>query len=154
MEVKAKVRFLRMSPRKVRLVVDLIRGLPVDQAVTQLQFMNKAAALPVRKLLESAMANAEHNFHLKAENLFIKKISVDGGPIVHRWRPRAFGRAGAIRKRTSHINLILDEITAQAKKSAPVADQEKTEAKVSTAKPVAKTEKNNSTSASGGKTAK
>ncbi|MBU0646351.1 50S ribosomal protein L22 [Patescibacteria group bacterium] len=149
MEVKAKVRFIRMSPRKIRLVVDLIRGLPVLQAQTQLQFTNKAAALPVRKLLESAMANAEHNFNLKTESLFIKKISVDGGPIVHRWRPRAFGRAGAIRKRTSHINLILDEIATKSVQPAPVAKPIKSKAPkapaTKTAKPKAASTKKAST---------
>jgi len=128
MEVTAKVRFIRMSPRKVRLVVDLVRGLPVDKALTQLHFLNKAAALPVRKLLQSAVANAEHNFNLKADNLFIKNISADGGPIIHRWRPRAFGRAAAIRKRTSHVNITLAEIKpAETKK--PAAPAKKTEVK-------------------------
>lgn len=109
MEVKAKARFIRMSPRKVRLVIDVIRGLSVDQALTQLTFMKKHAALPVKKLLDSAIANAENNFKLKRETLYVKMIVADGGPTLHRWTPKAHGRAGAIRKRTSHISIVLDE---------------------------------------------
>ena len=96
-----------MSPRKVRLVIDSIRGLKALKAETQLTFMNKGAALPVLKLLRSAMANAEHNFHLRKEDLVVKTITADGGPILKRSRPRAFGRAAPIRKRSTHINLIL-----------------------------------------------
>lgn len=96
-----------MSPRKVRLVIDAIRGLSVEAAETRLQFLPKLAAEPVLKLLRSAIANAEHNFHLKKEDLVVKTITADGGPTLSRSRPRAFGRAAPIRKRTTHINLIL-----------------------------------------------
>ncbi|MBU0531384.1 MAG: 50S ribosomal protein L22 [Candidatus Uhrbacteria bacterium] len=120
MEVKASAKFIRMSPRKVRLVVDVVRGLPVAKAQAQLKFMNKAAARPVLKLINSAVANAEHNFNLKAENLVVKTITADGGPTLHRWKPRAHGRASAIRKRTSHINVVLDEL--EAKKVPPTKD--------------------------------
>ena len=109
MEVIAKARFIRMSPRKVRLVVGLIRGLDVDKAEVQLNFSVKAAARPVLKLLRSAIANAEHNHKLKHDNLFVKVITVDGGPMLKRWRARAFGRAAPIRKRTSHISIVLSE---------------------------------------------
>ncbi|MFH1047564.1 MAG: 50S ribosomal protein L22 [Patescibacteria group bacterium] len=109
MEVIAKVRRLRMSPRKVRLVADMVRGLDVTVAEAQLTFLNKAAARPVLKLIRSAKANAEHNFKLTGDGLYIKTIMVDGGPTLHRWMPRAFGRATPIRKRTSHITVILDE---------------------------------------------
>jgi len=109
MEIKAQVKFVRMSPRKTRLVIDLIRGLDVQEAINQLQFMAKAAAAPVLKLLNSGIANAVNNFKLKKENLYIKSISVDGGPVLKRWRPRAFGRAAPIRKRSAHINLVLGE---------------------------------------------
>ena len=109
MEVKAYARMIRMAPRKVRLVVDTIRGKLATEADTVLQFMPKAAALPVRKLLRSAMANAEHNFKLSRENLFVKKITVDGGPTLKRSRPRARGSAAPILKRTSHISIILEE---------------------------------------------
>jgi large subunit ribosomal protein L22 len=121
MEVKAKARFIRMSPRKVRLVVDVIRGMSVNQALTQLGFMKKHAALPVKKLLDSAIANAENNFKLKRENLYIKMIVADGGPTLHRWTPKAHGRAGAIRKRTTHISILLDEKEVKVKKKSVAA---------------------------------
>jgi len=115
MEVKAKARFIRMSPRKVRLVVDLVRGMSVKEAQSQLKFMKKAAAVPVSKLLNSAVANAVHNFNLDAQNLYIKEILADGGPVLGRWRARAFGRAAPIRKRTTHISITLDEKQAESK---------------------------------------
>jgi len=96
-----------MSPRKVRLVVDAVRGKGALQAETLLLFIKKDAALPVLKLLRSAMANAEHNFHLRKEDLIVKTIVADAGPTLKRSRPRAFGRAAPIRKRSTHISLIL-----------------------------------------------
>ncbi len=96
-----------MSPRKVRLVVDAVRGLDVAAAETRLTFMPKLAAEPVLKLIKSATANAEHNFKLKKEDLFIKTFVADGGPVLKRSRARAFGRAAPIRKRTTHLTLIL-----------------------------------------------
>ncbi|MCD4705591.1 50S ribosomal protein L22, partial [bacterium] len=107
MEMKAKAKYIKMSPKKVRLVVDVIRKMDVDNALAQLKFINKLAAKPVEKLINSAIANAKHNFGLEKDNLYIKEIKVDEGAILKRWRPRAFGRAGAIRKRSSHISLIL-----------------------------------------------
>ncbi len=118
MEVQAKAKFIRMSPRKIRLVVDAIRGKGVEQALVDLQFLNKAATLPVIKVLASAVANAEHNFHLKKENLFVKSITADGGPVLHRFRPRAFGRAAPIRRRTTHISVVLAERAAPGAASA------------------------------------
>lgn len=115
MDVHARLRFLRMSPRKVRLVVDVIRGTSVPVAVTNLQFLRKDAARPVLKLLQSAMANAEHNFKLDPSKLRVKSVMADGGPTLKRWRPRAFGRAAPIRKRTTHISLVLSD-----DKAAPV----------------------------------
>ncbi|KPJ85251.1 hypothetical protein AMJ57_03800 [Parcubacteria bacterium SG8_24] len=109
MEVTAKARFIRMSPRKVRLVADLVRGLDVAKAEAQLKFVRKAAARPVLKVILSAKANAEHNHKMRPEGLFVKRIMVDGGPVLHRWRARAFGRAAPIRKRMSHITVVLDE---------------------------------------------
>lgn len=109
MQVTAKLKNLRTSPKKVRLVVDLVRGLDAQEAQDQLTFLNKGSAQDVLKLLNSAIANGENNFGLKKNNLFIKEIRVDGGMTIKRWRPRAFGRAGMIRKRTSHVNLVLDE---------------------------------------------
>lgn len=109
MDVKASARFIRMSPRKVRLVANLVRGLDVSLAAAQLGFYQKEAARPILKLLRSAVANAEHNNKLSRDRLFIKTITVDGGPTIKRFRPRAHGRAAPIRKRTSHINIILAE---------------------------------------------
>lgn len=110
MEVKAKARFVRMSPQKIRLVVDVVRGMKVEQAMRQLKFINKAAAEPVFKLVQSAAANAQHNFALDISTLFVKEIFADGGPVLHRWRPRAHGRAAAIRKRTTHISIVLSDV--------------------------------------------
>ncbi len=111
MDVHAKLRYLRMSPRKVRLVIDVIRGKSVNEAETRLLFLPKAAALPVLKLLRSAIANAEHNFKLSRESLHVKSVMADGGPTLHRWQPRAMGRAAPIRKRTAHITLVLSDST-------------------------------------------
>ena len=109
MQTTAHLRHLRMSPRKVRLVAGLIRGMDVAEADAQLQHLQKAAALPIRKLLASAVANAEHNANLAAANLFVGQIFVNQGPALKRFRPRAFGRAAAIKKRTSHVSIVLDE---------------------------------------------
>ncbi len=117
-ETTAKLRFLKMGPRKVRPVTDLIRGLSVISAEAQLVNMNKAAVLPIIKLLRSAVANALHNHGAKRESLVIKHVFVDGGPMQKRWSPRAMGRATPIRKRTSHVTLILaGEGTGKMKES-------------------------------------
>jgi large subunit ribosomal protein L22 len=110
MEVKAKLKFLRMSPTKIRLVANLITKMPVEKALNQLQFINKLASGPVACLIKSAIANAEHNFELDKDNLFIKELTVNQGPTLKRSMPRAHGRATPIRKRTSHVNLTLAEI--------------------------------------------
>lgn len=109
MEVKAKTRFIKMSPRKIRLVANLIKSLDVREALTQLEFMNKWATRPISKLINSAIANAENNFKLEKNNLYIKDIRVDQGPTIKRWQPKAHGRATMIRKKMSHILLVLDE---------------------------------------------
>lgn len=106
-EVKAFARRIHVSPRKARVVVDLLRGLSVDEALLQLAFLTKKAATPIKKLLDSAIANASHNFELPRERLFIKNFTVDGGPVFFRYTPRAQGRALPVRKRTSHLNLVL-----------------------------------------------
>src|SRR5262249_22189662 len=103
MEVIAHARKIQMSPRKVRLVAGLVRGLDVNVADAQLRFLPKGASTPVRKLIASAVANAVHNFKLAPERLFVKRITVDGGPVLKRMRPRAMGRGAAIKKRSSHI---------------------------------------------------
>ena len=99
----ARARFVRMSPMKVRRVVDLVRGMPVGQAATVLRFAEQKAAQPVAKLVVSAVANAENNFDLDPSTLVISTITVDEGPTMKRFQPRAQGRAYRIRKRTSHI---------------------------------------------------
>ena len=108
----ASARYLRMSPRKIRLIVDLIRGKQAMDALTQLQFSRKHAAKPVAKLLKSAMANAKHNHDMNQESLHITTAYVDGGPILYRSMPRAMGRSAPIRKRTAHVTLTL---TGEAK---------------------------------------
>jgi large subunit ribosomal protein L22 len=110
METKAKAKHIRMSPKKVRLVVDVIRGKEVNKALAQLNFINKKAVKPVKKAVESALANAQHNYELDKNNLYIKEICVDKGRTLYRYTPRALGRATPIRKRTSHINVTLGEI--------------------------------------------
>jgi large subunit ribosomal protein L22 len=140
MQVSAKAKYVRMSPRKVRLVVNAVRGLEIVDAQNQLRFMNKAAAEPVLKLLNSAVANAEHNFKLKLENLYIHTITADGGPTLHRWKARARGRAAPIRKRTTHINIILDEKEVVQKEVKPAKEEVKKVKKPAKAK-VAKAEK-------------
>jgi len=109
MEVKAILRRVRIAPRKARLVVDAVRNAEAIEAKRQLQVMPKDAASVVLKLLNSAIANAEHNNKLKAEDLYIARAFVDEGPTLKRWMPRAFGRATQILKRTSHITLVLSE---------------------------------------------
>ncbi len=116
MAVTAKLSFLRMSPRKVRLVADLIRGKRVVKALEILSLSRKAAARPLVKLLNSAIANAKHNNKLEVENLVLKTIMVDGGPMLKRWMPKAHGRATPIRERTAHITMELLEFVPVAKK--------------------------------------
>ncbi len=105
-----------MNPRKVRLVADVIRGKNVDDAEVELSYMHKRAAPVLKKLLLSAIANAEHNFQKKRSILFIQTLTVDGGPILKRFRARAFGRAADIHKHTSHITLTLGERSEAPKK--------------------------------------
>lgn len=109
MQVIAKLHNYRQPPRKVRLVANLVRGLDIQKALERLEFTNKRAAKQLLKLIKSAMSNATHNFSLKEDNLYIKKISVDSGRTLKRWRARAFGRASMIRKRSSQIAIILEE---------------------------------------------
>jgi large subunit ribosomal protein L22 len=142
MEVKAKARYIKMSPRKVRLVVDIIRGLKVNEALDQLNFIKKKAVQPVEKLINSAIANALNNHELEKDNLYIREIKVDEGPTLHRWMPRARGRATPIRKRTSHINLVLGELvvsgkteTKKKKVEAPIKLDSKPKESASTALP-------------------
>ena len=107
MKVQAKAKFIRQSPYKVRRVLDLVRGLPVDDARDVLEYTNRRAAPTILKVLDSAVANAEHNFALDADELFIIEAYADEGPTLKRWRPRARGRATRINKRTSHITIVV-----------------------------------------------
>ena len=116
MKVAAKLRYLRVAPRKVRLVADLIRGKKALEGQTLLRFTIKKPATSILKLLNSALSNAKHNFQLEEGNLFISKITVDEGPKLKRWMPRARGRVSEIQKKTSHVTLILDEIERKSKK--------------------------------------
>ena len=116
MAVIAKLNYLRIAPRKVRLVADLIRGKKVEEARNILNFTIKKANQPLIKLLKSAIANAENNFQLNKENLYISKITVDEGPKLKRWMPRARGSAAEIQKKTSHITIVLDEIEKRPKR--------------------------------------
>ncbi len=109
MTIEAKLNYLRISPRKVRLVADLVRGRSVSDAEKVLQFTIKRSADPVLKLLKSAVANAENNFGLKKENLYVSEMRVDGGPIIKRFRPRARGAVAPIQKKTSHVSIVLEE---------------------------------------------
>ena len=106
---KAKLRYLRIAPRKVRLVADLIRGKNVEEALSILQFTTKKSSVPLAKLLQSAVANADQKDGVDVDALFIKTITVDGGPTIKRYRPRAMGRATPILKRTSHVLIELDQ---------------------------------------------
>ena len=114
----AVARFVRVTPMKARRVVDLVRGLPVDEALGVLQFAPQAAAENVRKLLESAIANAEVGEGLDTSTLVVSKAFVDEGPTLKRWRPRAQGRAYRIRKRTSHITIVVQPEDAVAENNA------------------------------------
>lgn len=107
MEAIAKHNFARISPQKARLVADQIRGKSVDQALELLTFSNKKAAELVKKVLESAIANAEHNEGADIDNLRVAKIFVDEGPVMKRIMPRAKGRADCILKRSSHITVVV-----------------------------------------------
>jgi large subunit ribosomal protein L22 len=109
MEAKAIARHVRISPQKARLVVDLIRGKQVEEALGALEFTPKKAARVVAKTLRSVVANAENTKNLDVDSLYVKRVEVGAGPTLKRFKPRAQGRATPIRKRTSHITIVLDE---------------------------------------------
>lgn len=151
-QVKATLRYLHIAPRKVGLVVNAIKGLSVNEAEAQLMFRAKRSSHPVLKLLRSAVANAKNNFKLNPENLIVKEIRVDQGPMLKRFLPRAMGRATPIHKKMSHVSITLESkekaketrftIASKAKKvkkenrkSAPKAEN-KSAAKETAAKPV------------------
>ena len=109
--VRAKARYVRVAPRKARLVADQVRGMPVTEARTLLQFSPRDAARDISRLIDSAAANAEANHDLVAEDLQIAEIYVDEGPTLKRWRARARGRAARIDKKTSHLSVVLTPTT-------------------------------------------
>ncbi len=111
-EVRAIVKYVPMSPRKVRLVINQVRGLAVDEALAILKFTPKAAAKPVSKVIESAIANAEENYGLTREDLYVSQIFADVGPTHKRWKAGARGRAKPILRRSSHITVVLEEMEA------------------------------------------
>lgn len=120
MEVKASLKHLRMSPRKARLVIDVIRKMPVNTALDQLKFINKKAAEPITGLIKSAIANGVNTYNLEADNLYIKEIRSDEGVMLKRWMPRAHGRATSIRKRGCHLHVVLAEIKESGRKEKKV----------------------------------
>jgi len=128
-KVTAQLNNLRISPRKVRLVADRVRGMNANEAIGLLSYDLRRPAEPVQKLLKSAVANAENNFQLSGDNLYIEDITVGEGATLKRWMPRAYGRASKILKRTSRISVVLAEL-------APEKDVEKSDS--------AKKEDNNS----------
>jgi len=109
MEVRAIAKYVRISPRKVRQVVDLIRGKKVDEALAILKYTPKRASEPVTKVVKSATANAEHNLQAEKEELYVTGAYVDQGPTLKRFQPRAMGRADVLRKRTSHITIVVGD---------------------------------------------
>jgi large subunit ribosomal protein L22 len=151
-EAIATAKYIRMSPTKARQVVDLIRGRHVEDARRVLRFTSRAASAPVAKVLESAVANAEHNAALPADELVVARAWVDEGPTLRRFRPRALGRATRIRKRTCHIAVVVGRPTQQLeeterparrrptrKAGAGKPDETKPDRKKSTRKSTAKT---------------
>lgn len=129
MQVSAKLKNLRVSSRKTRLVADLVRGKGIDAARTQLMFSTKKTSDHILALLNSAIANAKNNFNLDEKDLYVRNIIVEDGPTLKRWTPRAQGRASAIRKRTCSVIVTLDEVRVKeggkslaAKKAAPAVE--------------------------------
>ncbi len=114
--VRAHARSLRIAPRKMRLVTNLVKDMRLNEAMTQLSFTNKKGAVMLQKLLQSAAANAENNFSMNRDSLFIKELTCDMGPVLQRSFPRARGSAFMIRRKMSHVNVILEERAVKLKK--------------------------------------
>jgi len=125
MKLTSRIKHLHNTPQKCRLVVDLVRGVDVEDASKQLKNLRKKAAQPILKLLDTAVASAEHNNDMEKSNLYISQIFVDEGTVMKRWKPRAFGRANPIIRRTSHITLTLDERVAGKKRVKTVEKDKK-----------------------------
>ncbi|TDM40534.1 50S ribosomal protein L22 [Macrococcoides goetzii] len=125
MESKAVARTIRIAPRKVRLVLDLIRGKEVAEAIAILKLTNKASSPVVEKLLMSALANAEHNYDMNIDTLIVKEAYANEGPTLKRFRPRAQGRASAINKRTSHITIVVGDKEVKTSNKAVTTEEAK-----------------------------
>lgn len=125
MEAKAVARTIRIAPRKVRLVLDLIRGKEVAEAIAILKLTNKASSPVVEKLLMSALANAEHNYDMNIDTLIVKEAYANEGPTLKRFRPRAQGRASAINKRTSHITIVVGDKEVKTSNKAVATEEAK-----------------------------
>lgn len=138
MPVKAKLSYLRIAPRKVRIIADLIRGKSVAEAQNILRFVVKRASLPLFKLIASAVANAKNNFKMEEDNLYVSKILVDEGPKLKRWLSRSRGRADELQKKTSHVTVILEET---ARKATEVKESTGEAVKTEKARKVEKTPK-------------
>ena len=109
METRAIARFVRISPQKIRLVIDQVRGKKVEEALNMLTFAPQKGARILKKVIHSAVANAQENAGMDVDSLYISRAYADEGPTIKRWMPRALGRATRIRKRTSHITVVVDE---------------------------------------------
>ncbi len=129
MKIKAKLKNLRISPRKVRVSADMVRGCLLDEAIFRLENVNRRANEPLKKLLQSAKANAENNFDVDVNEVDLKvaEIRVDEGLTLKRWRPRAFGRAAQILKRSSHITVVLETVDKKEESEVKKAVEEKKE---------------------------
>ena len=126
MKVIAKMKNLRIAPRKTKLVADLVRGLDTEEALIQLDHCPKKTATYIKKLILSAMANGENNFGIDKKNMYISEIFVGAGPVLKRWMPKAFGRAGRILKRTSQITVVISEkIEGKGRKSPEQLEKER-----------------------------
>lgn len=128
--IRAKLSNLRIAPRKLRLIVDLIRGKSAMEAERILNFAVKRGVKDILKLLKSAVSSARHDFQIEESNLYITKVTVDEGPKLKRWMPRARGSASEIQKKTSHITIILDEIEPSSAKATARKEEVKKETKV------------------------
>lgn len=132
MEVTAKLNYLHMAPRKVRLVATLVKGMNISRARRELSHISKRCGPPLLKLLNSAVANASHNFQLEENGLYVKDARVDAGPVAKRMRARAFGRGATIHKRTSHVMFVLGtledrETATNRRKANPVVREASSE---------------------------
>lgn len=144
--IKAELKNYRQSPRKVRLVADLIRGKQVERALVELSHLDKKASLVLKKLVDSAVANAKHNFNIEKDNLFIKEIRVDEGTTMKRWMPGARGRAFPFKRRTCRVFIALDEkggktVVEKAEKAEKKTVKKVVAKKTTTKKAVKKTVK-------------